>query len=103
MLPFSLVFGSMVGTSAQHAVVEDRIDPARAAALYATLGLDKQPPVSGDPLPPFFHHIYFWDPADAASLGVDGHRATHEESSQRMWAGGRLTLHRDFRAGVAAK
>ena len=38
--------------------VTDPLDPARARAMEATLGA--APSIqSGDPLPPFFHQLYF--------------------------------------------
>ena len=51
--------------------VSDRMDPARAAALHAVLGLPGRPPVDGEALPPFFHQVYFWDvrPPDALGHG----------------------------------
>ncbi|MEM6277228.1 MAG: MaoC family dehydratase N-terminal domain-containing protein, partial [Pseudomonadota bacterium] len=82
------------------------IDPARAAALYATLGQERD--VSpGDALPPFFHQIYFWEPKPPGSLGPDGHPALggflpDMGFPRRMWAGGRLTFQRPLRAGYPA-
>ena len=40
---------------------EDMMDPARAAALQVALGQDEVLR-AGDPLPPFFHQTYFWEP-----------------------------------------
>jgi 3-methylfumaryl-CoA hydratase len=93
----------MVETSETGTVVTDRIDPARAEALMATLGMVGQPPMVGEPLPPFFHHIYFWDAPGSDDLSADGHRTTDDPRGQRMWAGGRLNFLGDFRAGVSAK
>lgn len=61
----------------------------------------------GDPLPPFFHQIYFWDPKPAGELGPDGHPALggflpDMGFPRRMWAGGRLRFHTPLRAGVPA-
>ncbi|SEM75561.1 3-methylfumaryl-CoA hydratase [Loktanella fryxellensis] len=85
----------------------DPMDPARARALQATLGED---PViaTGDPLPPFAHHVYFWDPQPPAQLGRDGHPATGGfipdlGLPRRMWAAGRLVFHRPLLAGVRAE
>jgi hydroxyacyl-ACP dehydratase HTD2-like protein with hotdog domain len=85
---------------------EDRIDPARAEALLAALGRP-QPVESGTALPPFAHLAYFWEAAPPSALGQDGHAATGGlipdfGLPKRMWAGGRLTLHAPFLAGVKA-
>ena len=85
----------------------DTLDPARAQALQATLGLD--PSIqSGDALPPFAHHIYFWDPQTPDALGVDGHPATGGfipdlGLPRRMWAAGRIVQHQPLRAGIKAE
>ncbi|HBN32606.1 MAG TPA: acyl dehydratase, partial [Rhodobacteraceae bacterium] len=54
----------------------DPLDPARAQALHATLGLSGPTPVTGDPLPPFWHYIYFWEAQPPQDLGRDGHPKT---------------------------
>ncbi len=85
----------------------DVMDPARARALQATLG--EAPSItSGDPLPPFAHHIYFWDPQPPQALGRDGHPATGDlipdmGTTRRMWAAGKLTFHRPLLAGIRAE
>ena len=87
--------------------ITDILDPARARALQATLG--QSPDLqSGDPLPPFAHHIYFWDPQTADALGPDGHPATGGfipdlGLPRRMWAAGRLVQHQPLRAGIKAE
>lgn len=87
--------------------IPDIIDPARANALAVTLGLGARFE-AGVPLPPFFHNVYFWDPVEEAGLGVDGHPRTGAglipdlKLPRRMWAGGRLAFHAEFRAGVPA-
>ena len=73
----------------------DPLDPARAQALFASLGLDGVPPQKGDHLPPFWHHIYFWEALGPAFLGRDGHPKTggfipDTGLPRRMWAGGSL-------------
>ncbi|MEJ6396907.1 acyl dehydratase [Yoonia sp. 208BN28-4] len=85
----------------------DVMDPARARALQATLG---QTPTleSGDHLPPFAHHIYFWDPQPPDHLGRDGHPATGTfipdlGLPRRMWAAGRLVFHKPLLTGVRAE
>ena len=82
------------------------VDPARAQALFATLG-EARGVNPGDLLPPFFHQIYFWDPKPAGELGPDGHPALGGflpdlGFPRRMWAGGRLRFHAPLRAGVPA-
>jgi 3-methylfumaryl-CoA hydratase len=85
------------------------IDPARAAALYAALGLDRPAPGVGDALIPFAHQVYFWDSRPPSVLGRDGHPAQGAGPvpdmglPRRMWAGGRLVFHGAFRAGVRAE
>ncbi|MCM2562598.1 MaoC family dehydratase N-terminal domain-containing protein [Lutimaribacter sp. EGI FJ00015] len=86
----------------------DVMDPARARALQATLGLPTTIE-DGDPLPPFFHQVYFWAPEPPARLGRDGHPKTgiglipDMGLPRRMWAGGRLEFHGPLRAGVMAE
>ncbi|WP_300033484.1 acyl dehydratase [uncultured Roseobacter sp.] len=84
----------------------DLMDPARANALLVTLGIDRQIAVS-EPLPPFFHQIYFWDAQPAQKLGGDGHPKTgglipDTGLPRRMWAGGRLSFDAPLRAGLMA-
>ncbi len=87
--------------------VADPFDIARARALQATLGQtpDLQ---TGDPMPPFYHQIYFWDPQPPENLGRDGHPATGGfipdlGLPRRMWAAGKLTFHRPLLAGIKAE
>jgi 3-methylfumaryl-CoA hydratase len=85
----------------------DIMDPARAEALHAVLGLDTPPPQPGDPLPPFWHQIYFWTIANAADLGPDGHPALGGfipdlGLPNRMWAGGNLSFLNPLITGVPA-
>ena len=84
-------------------VQTDVMDPARADALAATLGISLR-----DPLPPYFHSIYFWDIVGLDDLGTDGHPklGLHIPDlgyPRRMWAGGRLTWHAALRAGQTAE
>lgn len=70
------------------------LGPGFAAAADATV-------------PPMWHWLYFLDWPAAASLGPDGHPATGPflppvPHRRRMWAGGRLTIHRPLRVGVPA-
>lgn len=85
----------------------DPFDLSRAQALQATLG--HAPNLqTGDPMPPFYHQIYFWDPQPLTNLGRDGHPATGPfipdlGLPRRMWAAGRLLFHRPLFAGVRAE
>lgn len=90
-----------------HQTLTDRMDPARASALFAALDLGPAPG-AGDPLPPFFHHLYFWDAQPPAQLGRDGHPKRgglipDMGLPRRMWAGGRLAFHAPLLAGVEAE
>ena len=83
----------------------DAMDPARAAALAAVLGL---PFDAAAPLIPFAHQVYFWDAQPEDRLGRDGHPALGPflpdlGLPRRMWAGGRLDFHRDLFAGTPAE
>ncbi|MGG7645206.1 FAS1-like dehydratase domain-containing protein [Rhodovulum sp. YNF3179] len=86
----------------------DVMDPARAAALHAALGRPGPAPEAGDPLPPFGHHLHFWEARPPAALGRDGHPATGGfipdlGLPRRMWAGGRLDFAAPVRLGAAAE
>ena len=81
----------------------DPMDIGRAQALAATLG-DMTPIEVGDPLPPFAHHIYFWDAQPPNALGRDGHPAKGSfipdlGLPRRMWAGSRLRFAAPLRIG----
>ncbi|MEL6571858.1 MAG: acyl dehydratase [Pseudomonadota bacterium] len=97
----------MAGQVEQTQSITDTLDPARARALQATLG--EAPSIeSGDALPPFAHHIYFWDPLTPDGLGQDGHPATggfipEIGDARRMWAAGKLVQHQPLRAGIKAE
>lgn len=85
----------------------DLLDPARAAALQATLGLDAVLGV-GDTLPPFYHQLYFWTPEPPAKLGRDGHPKVGRlipdmGLPRRMWAGGALQFHAGLLLGQGAE
>lgn len=85
----------------------DLCDPARARALLSTLGLNDEM-AAGYLLPPFFHHIYFWDAQPPAQLGRDGHPQVgglipDTGLPRRMWAGGRLVFHAPLFAGAATE
>ncbi|MFW2545553.1 acyl dehydratase [Primorskyibacter sp. 2E107] len=86
----------------------DVLDLARAHALQRALG--EAPDIeAGQPLPPFFHQIYFWDAQPPTYLGRDGHPAVGHGLipdlglPRRMWAGGALEFHAPLRAAVPAQ
>jgi len=87
-------------------IARDQMDPARAAALYATLGLTRD---ATAPLIPFGHWVYFWNAQPAAALGRDGHPSREgdlipaAELPRRMWAGGKLRFARGLIPGVPAQ
>ncbi|MEX0351165.1 MAG: MaoC family dehydratase N-terminal domain-containing protein [Paracoccaceae bacterium] len=90
-------------------ILSDTIDPARARAGLIALGRSERI-AAGDPLPPFFHHLYFWSPQPPQDLGRDGHpRVGHGGLipdlglPRRMWAGGRLEFRHPLRAGKEAE
>ncbi len=92
--------------TAEVQTIFDLMDPARARAMQATLG--KAATIAeGDPLPPFFHQMYFWDPQAPENLGRDGHPKVGTVIPdmglpRRMWAGGRLEFAAALIAGMKA-
>ncbi|MDT8854551.1 MaoC family dehydratase N-terminal domain-containing protein [Paracoccaceae bacterium Fryx2] len=86
-------------------VQTDVMDPARAAALCATLGIDRAPE---SPLIPFGHQVYFWQAEPPQGLGRDGHPKLgglipDVGLPRRMWAGGRLVFAHPLHAGTPAE
>src|SRR5215469_15593382 len=80
----------------------DLVTPVPIAALSATL--DRDAPKLGDPLPPFWHWLYFLPIHRRSALGQDGHLRRGEflppvPLARRMWAGSRLEFHRPLRVG----
>ena len=78
----------------------------RAAALAATLGLDKGPG-GGEALPPGWHWIYFNPFVRRGELGHDGHPRRggflpDVKLPRRMWAGGRVRYHAKLPVGAHA-
>ncbi len=76
--------------------------------MHASLDLAGPAPAHGDPLPPFWHYAYFWEPLRPAELGRDGHPRTGDfipdlGLPRRMWAGGKLTFHAPLKIGVVAE
>ena len=86
----------------------DIMDPARAAAMQAALGLEGAPPGEGDPVLPFGHRVYFWTHHHASDLGPDGHPKLGGfipdlGLPNRMWAGGRLRFLNPLCLGTRAE
>lgn len=103
----SRLCGAIAGGMSTSVTISDRVDPARAAALMATLGRTEATGVGAD-LPPLSHLGFFWDIKPEEGLAHDGHPHLGGLIPDlglpiRMWAGGRLTFHAPFRSGVAAE
>ncbi len=84
------------------------LDPWRARALAAALGLDSTPPGAGDPLPPAWHWVYFLSTPEHEDLGADGHVALGGflppvPLPSRMWVSGRVRLGALPRLGESAQ
>ncbi len=86
----------------------DILDPARINALFASLGMECRLS-KDDPLPPFTHHIYFWNVHPPESLGRDGHPQRgiglipDLGLPRRMWAGGDLEFVQPLLTGHPAE
>ncbi len=80
----------------------DLIGVERCVAMQAVVDSSvfgsAKPLVAGDPLPPLWHWLYFWDVAPRSNLGRDGHPALSGVflppvgPARRMWAGSRVTF-----------
>jgi 3-methylfumaryl-CoA hydratase len=80
------------------------VTPVSIAALSATLDREAPEPKPGDPLPPFWHWLYFLPIHRQSELDQDGHLRRGEflppvPLPRRMWAGSRLEFHRPLRVG----
>jgi 3-methylfumaryl-CoA hydratase len=74
------------------------------AALAATLDRDDPFPRHGDPLPPFWHRLFFLPICRASEIGPDGHPKRGGflppvPLPRRMFAGARLEFHHHLRVG----
>lgn len=83
--------------------VRDTLDLRQARLMQLTLDqaatLDK-----GDPLPPFWHYLYFNPQIRASDIGADGHERLGRfipdfGLPRRMWAGGRVTIDKPLLLG----
>ena len=85
----------------------DRVDPERVRAMQALLDRDEAL-AAGDPLPPLWHWVSFWETAPQSGLGRDGHAARGEflppvALPRRMWAGSRLRFLRPLPIGATIR
>ncbi len=86
--------------------VTQRIDPRNARLMQVTL--DREASLTeGDPLPDFWHYIYFNPEVPASRLKEDGHETLGRflppvALPRRMWAGGRVEVTRPLRLGETA-
>jgi len=84
----------------------DTVWPPLLRGLMATLDL---PDDAATTLPPLGHWMLFQDWVRPAGLGPDGHPLRGgflppvHDLPRRMWAGGRVALHADLRAGDAVE
>jgi 3-methylfumaryl-CoA hydratase len=85
----------------------ERLAETQAQALQATLGRDAAGLPLGGALPPLWHWAFFTPQTPAHEIGPDGHALRGGflppvPLPRRMWAGGRLSFHRDLRIGEPA-
>lgn len=83
--------------------VTDTLDLRQARLMQLTLDREASL-VPGDPLPPFWHYLYFNPQIRASDLGPDGHEQLGRfipdfGLPRRMWAGGRVTIDAPLRLG----
>ncbi len=84
--------------------ISDQLTADRAEALGMTLDTKPDRFSSGDPLPPLWHWIYFWQPVPSAETGPDGHPKKGGflppvSLPNRMWAGGSLDFFQPLKIG----
>jgi 3-methylfumaryl-CoA hydratase len=87
-----------------------RQDVITAGPVRALSNVLDQPAAAGvgDPLPPLWHWLYFLDWPPQAGLGADGHPVAGHflppiPDRRRMFAGGRLRVHRPLIVGEPAE
>ncbi|WP_436791476.1 hypothetical protein [Yinghuangia sp. YIM S10712] len=89
-------------------VTGDALAAGPCRALAAVLGVPETAPAEGEPLPPLWHWLYFLNWPARAELGPDGHPLHGRflpplPERRRMFAGGRLTIHRPLLLGTPAE
>lgn len=95
-------YGAYLGRSETR---RDTVWPLLIRGLAATLDLPAETAAPGGALPPLWHWMLFQDWAPAHALGPDGHPRRGgflppvHDLPRRMWAGGRIALHRDLHSG----
>lgn len=83
----------------------DTVWPLLIRGMAATLDLSEEEAAPGGVLPPGWHWLLFQEWAPAHDLGPDGHPKRGgflppvHDLPRRMWAGSRISLHRDLKAG----
>ncbi len=83
--------------------ITDTLDLRQARLMQLTL--DQPATLSkGDPLPPFWHYLYFNPQIKVSDLGPDGHEQLGRfipdfGLPRRMWAGGRVTINKPLLLG----
>ncbi|WP_341895292.1 acyl-CoA dehydrogenase [Ferrovibrio terrae] len=88
--------------------------PERCVALARALDQPDEHLVNETRLPPLRHWLYFWQAAERARLGRDGHPALGGflpdvaklwggSQTRRMWAGSRLEFHRPLMLGMPTR
>ncbi|WP_029002200.1 FAS1-like dehydratase domain-containing protein [Azohydromonas australica] len=83
---------------------DDSVRPIAARQMAAALSRGHRVPAESDDLPLLWHWLCFPAIADGSELGLDGHPARGHflppvPLPRRMWAAGRLVLHRAPRIG----
>jgi 3-methylfumaryl-CoA hydratase len=84
--------------------IEDTIHPTPVVALTATLDHPAATPVTGTPLPPLWHWLYFLPMHRQSEIGADGHARRGGflppvPLPRRMWAGGQFEFRAPLRVG----
>ena len=84
--------------------IADLLTADRAGALAMTLDTKPDCFAVGDPLPPLWHWIYFWQPVPSLETGPDGHPKKGGflppvSLPNRMWAGGALEFIQPLKMG----
>lgn len=91
----------------RHDEMTERISPVPLRLLEATLDIAPTGAEDGDPVPPMWHWLYFLPDARQSELGPDGHPRRglffpDISMRRRMFAGGKVTIHRPLRVGEIA-
>lgn len=87
---------------------DDALDPRHARLMAATLGQSQLPLLTGAPLPPLWHWLYFLQGLPPADLGPDAHPARGGflppvPLANRMWAGGQIDFNGELPLGATVR